>query len=196
MKKSLIVFILSFISIFTFSQEKAKSNEPKFSFGIHYINNIKNENYFTTNYSGVIGIDARYDLIKKEKYSFYGGITIDYFKEKKTKDYYSFDYKNTLMWNPNFGIDYDIFKSKLRPFFNFGFVFYTVKYDVKMLTPYFSDPLVVSNVTIKDNNATLSFQPGLRYKDKNWFLETSYKYVPEGRNVNIHLFTIGGGVIF
>lgn len=194
-----VLLLLLFASYTTYCQNsKDGANQNKFSAGIHYTYNFKNQNFFSSNYSGVLGLDFRYDIVSKNKLAFYGGIAIDYFKEKSSKEYNYFDYKNTLILNPNVGIDYNVFNSKLRPFFNLGLGIYNIKYTIPFASLINYDPIIqpYTSTTVSKTNYAISFQPGLRYKDRNWFVETSYKYLPQDSNVNIHLFTIGGGVRF
>jgi len=191
-----IFCLLLFTPMLSFSQESKILNNEKFSIGLHYVGNLRNENLISDNFNGTIGLDTKYVFAEKGVASFQGGITLDYLQARNEK-YEGLDFKNTIIWNPNVGIELDVFKTGLKPFFNLGYSFFSVKYTMQFASM-IGEPNFNQNPSDKKfNYSSLSINPGLRYHfKKSLFIETSYKYLPEDEKINIHFFNIGLGVKF
>lgn len=177
---------------FLFAQEE--TNKPtKFQVGVHYIGNLRNENIISDGFNGVVGVSCNYAVYQDEMISVFGGLTVDYLQ---TRDY--FLQNDILIWNPNASIEYDVFKGKLKPFFGFGYAFFSneFKFETSSFDP--SDPGFITRTT-KFNFNGLTINPGLKYHVSNLlFIEGSYKYFPinssdiDGK-ANTHFIYLGLG---
>ncbi|SEP55065.1 outer membrane beta-barrel protein [Flavobacterium urocaniciphilum] len=201
------VNLLAFLLIFTFgisiAQEESNYNDIRpFSLGLHYTGNLKNENGFSDNYNGILGLDVRYKFASRNSVNFQAGISFDYFKGKDFKESYSVEYNNALFINPHFGVELAVKETGFKPFLNLGYSFNYYSYTIygngfSVFDP--SDPSFsgYGSKKINENDAALTLQPGLRYCFKNGFYsELSYKYLPIESNVNVHLINLGLGYNF
>ena len=185
------------------AQEEKKSSENNlFSLGIHYSGNIRNENGFSDNYNGIAGLDIRYTFASSKCLNFQGGFSFDYFKGRDFRETKSVVYNSAMFFNPHLGVEFNINNTGFKPFLNLGYSFNTYNYTLydsgfSVFDP--SDPMFSGNRKFKfnENDSSISIQPGVRYCFKNsLFIETSYKYLPIEKNVNVHLFHLGLGYNF
>lgn len=198
MKKKIILSLLLLISIKFNAQEKVEIGEKKFLISLHYIGNLRTENFVSDNYNGVLGIDARYVLVNKKIFSLQAGLGLDYFKGRETN--YHIDLKNSLMINPNIGIEFNASKT-FKPFFNLGYSFFTAKYQIQQANFLTFDPMDPAiqtiSTTVKYDYNSISINPGFRlYFDKQFYAQADYKYLPIKTNFNVHLIAIGVGMHF
>lgn len=203
--KKLVLFILCFYSVANYAQvaDKSKSTDgKKFLLSLHYVGNLRNKNYISNGYNGLIGLDAKYIFAEAEKIKFQAGLNIDFLTgRKKENSFTHLDYKNTIIWNPNIGLETNLFNSNLKPFFNIGFSFFTVKEVIPISSFLISNPydpaISTSNNEMKFNESGLTINPGLRYYfDKLIYLQADYKYLPLHKNLNTHFINIGIGCNF
>ncbi|WP_396170149.1 outer membrane beta-barrel protein [Flavobacterium sp.] len=201
MKKKIILSLVLLVTFNFYSQDPKATNsnkENKYSVSIHYIGNLRNNNFVSDNYNGIAGIDAKYNLYSNADLSIQAGLGLDYFKAREIG--YQLDLKNSLMINPNIGIVLEVNKV-FKPFFNLGYSFFTSKYNIQQsyinsFDP--SDPAFITNLnTVKYNYDSVSINPGFRlFMDKSLYFQTDYKYLPVKTNFNLHLFTVGIGIQF
>ena len=192
MKKIITIIALAVTSI-VIGQVTFSSSSKKIQLGIHYVNNLKNENLISDEFKGLLGLDARYSIVNNDKFNFYGGLSLDYLQNKD-----QFFKKDAIIINPNIGIEYDVFKSNLRPFVNFGYAIFSTKYEY-YVTNY--DPVAPIETAIeKVNFSGITINPGFRIHASDLiFIEASYKYYPvnskdfEG-TANVHFINVGLGV--
>jgi outer membrane protein W len=196
MKKKIILSLLLLVSIKYNAQEKV---ENKFLISLHYIGNLRTENFVSDNYNGILGIDAKYILVNKKSFSLQGGLGLDYFKGRTSNNH--LDFKNSLMFNPNIGIEFNANKT-FKPFFNLGYSFFTAKYQIQQAYSPIYDPVVdpafqtISN-TVKYDYNSISINPGFRlYLNNQFYAQADYKYLPIKTNFNVHLIAIGAGIQF
>lgn len=195
MKKKIILCLLLLLSIKSTSQEKRSTEDNKFLISLHYVGNIRNDNFIGDNYNGVLGIDARYNLLKEKAFSVEAGLGLDFLNSRQSP--YNLDVKNALIINPNVGVVIDGNKT-FKPFLNLGYSFFTAKYTVSYSQLPSFDPLIQqSNSTLSFNYNSVSINPGFRlYFDDKVYFQTDYKYLPIGSNINAHLIAIGLGMNF
>lgn len=195
MKKKIILSLLLLLSIKSTSQEKIDTDDNKFLISLHYVGNIRNDNFIGDNYNGVLGIDARYNLIKEKSFSVEAGLGLDFLNSRQSTN--NLNVKNALLINPNIGIVIDGNKT-FKPFFNLGYSFFTAKYTISYSQLPSFDPLIQqSNSTMSFDYNSISINPGFRlYFDNKVYVQTDYKYLPIGSNINAHLFALGFGMIF
>jgi hypothetical protein len=195
MKKKIILSLLLLLSIKSTSQEKMGTENNKFLISLHYVGNIRNDNFIGDNYNGVLGIDARYNLLKEKSFSVQAGLGLDFLNSRQSP--YNLNVKNALLINPNVGIVLDGNKT-FKPFFNLGYSFFTAKYTVSYSQLPSFDPLIQqSNSTLSFNYNSISINPGFRlYFDDKVYFQTDYKYLPIGSNINAHFITLGLGMNF
>jgi hypothetical protein len=195
MKKKIILSLLLLLSIKSTSQEKMGTDDNKFLISLHYVGNIRNDNFIGDNYNGVLGIDARYNLLKEKAFSVEAGLGLDFLNSRQSP--YNLNVKNALLVNPNIGIVLDGNKT-FKPFLNLGYSFFTAKYTVSYSQLPSFDPLIQqSNSTLSFNYNSVSINPGFRlYFDDKVYFQTDYKYLPIGSNINAHLIAIGFGMNF
>lgn len=203
--KKLVLFIFCLYSIANYAQVKENnksSDSKKYLVSVHYVGNLRNNNFISNGYNGLIGLDAKYIFAEAEKIKFQAGLNIDFLTgRKKENSFTHLDYKNTIIWNPNIGLEGNLFNSNLKPFFNIGFSFFTVKEVIpisSLLNANPSDPAFSnSNNEMKFNESGLTINPGLRYYFKKLiYLQTDYKYLPLHKNLNTHFINIGLGCNF
>ncbi|GAB3722262.1 outer membrane beta-barrel protein [Flavobacterium koreense] len=198
MKNIIILSLLLLLSINSNSQEKVKQNDNKFLISLHYTGNIRNDNFVSDNYNGILGLNAHYVLFNNELISVQGGLALDYFQGRFIDN--QIDLKNRVMVNPNFGVEFNASKT-FKPFFNLGYSFFTAKYVIKMTRFNISspvDPLIQgSNTEVTNSFNGLSINPGFRlyFNDKVYF-QTDYKYLPIESNINAHILALGMGLKF
>lgn len=195
MKKKIILSLLLLLSIKSTSQEKRSTDDNKFLISLHYVGNIRNDNFIGDNYNGVLGIDARYNLLKEKAFSVEAGLGLDFLNSRQSP--YNLNVKNSLLINPNVGIVLDGNKT-FKPFFNLGYSFFTAKYTVSYSQLPSFDPLIQqSNSTRSFNYNSISINPGFRlYFDDKIYFQTDYKYLPIGSNINAHFIALGLGMNF
>ncbi len=188
--KKIILCVSLLFCCFVFSQNKT---DKKFLVSLHYIGNAGNKYIVNNEFNGLVGIDVRYNFYKNQKLSLTGGINLDYLQEN------SFFFENdALVFNPNIGVEINIFKAKLKPFFNLGYSFFSYKRDFDTFFGDEDDPAFTSS--IKDNFQGISLNPGLRlYFTKTFFAEASYKFIIYNssyfdESANTHYFQIGLGI--
>ena len=198
MKKKIILSLLLLLSIKSISQEKVNTHDTKFLISLHYIGNIRNHNFIGDNYNGVLGIDLRYNVLKEKSFSIEAGFGLDFLKSRHNS--YSLNFKNALLINPNVGVVLDVNKT-FKPFFNLGYSFFTAKYTLNGYaftgaSQY--DPLIQGvNYNQSFNYNSVSINPGFRLCfDDKVYLQTDYKYLPIGSNLNTHLISLGLGMNF
>ena len=192
MKKIVVVIALT-VSCLVLGQETVSNQSKKFQLGLHYVGNLKNENLISDEFNGIIGLDARYSIINKENLNFYGGLTVDYLKNKD-----QFFKKDAIIWNPNIGIEYDVFKSNFRPFLNLGYAFFSSEYEYFVIN---FDPIASPEyASEKVNFSGITINPGFRLHASDLiFIEASYKYFPVDSKdfkgtANVHLINVGLGI--
>jgi opacity protein-like surface antigen len=191
-----IFCLLLFTSMLSFSQESEISDKEKFSIGLHYVGNVRNENSISDNFNGIIGLDAKYVFAENGIASFQGGITLDYL-QARDRMFPGYSLKNTIIWNPNIGVELDVFKTGLKPFLNLGYSFFNTKYKIQFAHMIGEPEINQNSSNQKFKYDAFSINPGLRYHFKKLlFIETSYKYLPEDEKISIHFFNIGLGVKF
>ncbi len=191
--KKIIITLALIASNLVVAQEIASNQSKKIQLGIHYVLNNENENLISNHFTGVIGVDGRYNLLEKKHLIVQGGFTLDYLKNEN--DFFK---KDALIWNPNVGIEYDVFKSIFRPYLNLGYAFFSN--ELEYLTINF-DPSVAPEFTTKKVNFNgITINPGIRIHASDLiFIEASYKYFPvnskdfEG-TANVHFINFGLGV--
>lgn len=171
--KKLVLSVLLLSSFVSFSQDV--KNKSKFSVSLHYIGNLDDGSLVNHEYSGIIGLDARYSFYQNEKVSVSAGLGLDYLQESS-----NFFKNDALVFNPNIGIEVNAFNAKLRPFFNLGYSFFSYKINFDEFfvdsNPSF-DPVVVDQSKKYSFNG-ISLNPGLRYHFSDvLFAEGSYRYV-------------------
>jgi hypothetical protein len=202
LKKIIILSLLLLVTFKFYSQEpKAtiSNKENKFSVSIHYTGNLRNENFVSSNYNGIAGIDAKYNLYNNAYLGIQAGLGLDYFEAREIG--YELDLNNSLMINPNIGIVLDVNKV-FKPFFNLGYSFFTAKYSFKQTN--FIDPYDPYDPAfgplpseVKYNYNSLSINPGFRiFFNDNVYFQSDYKYLPIESNINAHLIAIGFGMNF
>jgi opacity protein-like surface antigen len=197
--KKIILSALLLSSLYSFSQDEGK-NSSKFSVSLHYIGNLDNGSLINHDYNGVIGLDARYSFFQNEKVNVSAGLGIDYLQESS-----KFFKNDALVFNPNIGVEVNIFNAKLRPFFNLGYSFFTYKIDFDNIffepNPSF-DPVISSGQSKKYNSNGISLNPGLRYHFSDvLFAEGSYRFVgfsleEMSGTSKTHFFQVGLGFKF
>jgi hypothetical protein len=198
MKKKIILSLLFLLSIKSNAQEKLGIDDAKFLISLHYTGNIRNENFVSDNYNGVLGIDLRYVLFKNENISLQGGLGLDYFKAREFGN--QIDLKNRVIFNPNIGIELEFNKS-FKPFFNLGYSFFTAKYQVQLTYLNSFDPAdpgfqSVSSELKYDFNS-ISINPGFRlYFNQKFYAQADYKFLPIESNIDAHFIAIGLGIHF
>jgi len=195
-KKLVLVFGL-LLSLNSVAQEQkvvdSKVNK-KFLVSLHYNVNLKNENIISENYNGLLGLDAKYVFYKNETIGIQGGIGLDYFIGEKTDE--NLDYKNTIIVNPNVGIEFSVGKH-FKPFFNLGLSVFSTRAKILNNNPLNEfDPLFnPSNAEIKFNYNNVSINPGFRvFFDSTVYLQADYKYLPLKANTNLHILAFGLGL--
>ncbi len=196
MKKRLILCLLVLLSIKSNAQKKDKITDDKFMISLHYTGNIRNNNFVSDNYNGVLGVDMRYVLFKNENISLQGGLGLDYFEAREIGN--QIDLKNKVIVNPNVGIEFELNKT-FKPFFNLGYSFFTAKYTINyiQLSPY--DPLIQPNLnsTQSYNFNSISINPGFRlFFNQKFYAQADYKFLPIQSNINGHILAIGLGINF
>ena len=191
--KKIIAIIALTISCIVVAQETTISSTNKIQIGIHYVGNLKNENLISDEFKGLIGLDGRYSLINDDKLNFYSGLSLDYLQNKD-----QFFKTDAIVINPNIGIEYDVFKSDIRPFVNFGYAFFSSKYEY-FVTNF--DPVApLETAYEKVNFSGITINPGFRIHASDLiFLEFSYKYFPVNSKdfdgtANVHFINVGFGV--
>lgn len=191
--KKIVVLITLAVSNLVVGQEASSNQSKKFQLGLHYVGNLKNENLISDEFNGIIGLDARYSIVNKESLNFYGGLTVDYLKNKD-----QFFKKDALIWNPNIGIEYDVFKSNFRPFLNLGYAFFSSEYEYFVIN---FDPIASpGNASEKVKFSGMTINPGFRLHASDLiFIEASYKYFPVDSKdfqgtANVHLINVGLGI--
>ena len=198
MKKKIILSLLILLSIKSNAQEKVVSNDNKFLISLHYTGNIRNDNFVSDNYNGVLGLDMRYVLFQNKNISLQGGLGLDYFKAREFGN--QIDLKDRVMFNPNIGIELEFSKS-FKPFFNLGYSFFTAKYQIQRTYINSYDPadpafLPISSEVKYDFNS-ISINPGFRlYFDQKFYTQADYKFLPIESNINAHIVAIGLGLTF
>ncbi len=194
MKKKIILCLLVLASIKSNSQEKIAINDTKFLISIHYTGNLRNDNFVSDNYNGILGLDAKYSLYRKTNFNIQAGLGLDYFKAREIGN--QLNLKNSIIVNPNIGIVLESNKV-FQPFFNLGYSFFTAKYTIQQSYNFINpnDPgfNTIPN-TAKYNFDSVSINPGFRlFMNKNLYFQTDYKYLPIKSNINAHLISIGFG---
>jgi hypothetical protein len=186
------------LSIKSNSQEKVKHNDNNFLISLHYTGNIRNDNFVSNNYNGILGLNAHYVLFNNELISVQGGLGLDYFQGRVIDN--QVDLKNRVMVNPNFGIEFNASKT-FKPFFNLGYSFFSAKYVIKTTNLNLFDPMDPAFQARSFENTetynSLSINPGFRlyFNDKIYF-QTDYKYLPIESNINAHILALGMGLKF
>lgn len=186
MKKIILILVLVLVLTWNgFSQSEKFMEDGNFLISVHYIGNIRNNNVISNDFNGIAGIDAKYNIIKSKKINFQGGINIDYIQSRRIYSYKTT--KNTLLFNPNFGVEIKVYKS-LRPFFNLGYNFIKITEKFKFNTATNFDPsLFQSGSTLSNNFNSLSINLGIRILlSEQIFIQTDYKYLPFETNFNVH----------
>lgn len=200
MKKKIILSLVLLVSFKFYSQDPKATNsnkENKYSVSIHYTGNLRNHNFVSDNYNGIVGIDAKYNLYSTTDFSLQAGLGLDYFKAREIGN--QLDLKNSLMINPNIGIVLEVNKV-FQPFLNLGYSFFTAKYYIQQSYVFIdpSDPgfNTITN-PVKYNFDSVSINPGYRlFMDDNLYFQIDYKYLPIKSNINAHLISIGLGYTF
>jgi opacity protein-like surface antigen len=194
-----VLFLFCLFSMTVFSQVESKKTDESFLVGLHYVNNSSNNNLLSENYNGVIGVDLKYKLVTTKIITLHPGLSFDFLTGSGSNQF-GLKYNSMTILNPNIGVELDVFKSNFRPFVSLGYAFVNYSYDIKFTSIQNFDPAFAASNTMKkvkysENN--FSLQPGFRYHFKKLiYLETSYKYLPIDKNVNLHLFNIGLGLRF
>jgi len=195
MKKKIILSLLLLLAIKSTSQEKKGADGNKFLISLHYVGNIRNDNFIGDNYNGVLGLDARYNVLKGKAFSVQAGLGLDFLNSRQSS--YNLNVKNALLINPNVGVVLDVNKT-FKPFFNLGYSFFTAKYTLNGYaftgaSQY--DPLIQGvNYNQSFNYNSVSINPGFRlYFDDKVYFQTDYRYLPIGSNINAHLIALGFG---
>lgn len=191
--KKLVVIIALAIGNLIVAQETTSNQSKKIQLGVHYVLNNENENLISNEFTGVIGLDVRYTLLEKDNLNIYGGLTLDYLKNKD-----NFFTKDALIWNPNIGIEYDVFKSIFRPYLNLGYAFFSNEFEYMVIN---FDPIISPEfASEKVNFNGITINPGFRVHASDLiFIEASYKYFPvnskdfEG-TANVHFLNFGLGI--
>lgn len=168
--KKIVLSILLLCSLVSFSQD-VKDDKSKFSLSLHYIGNLDDDNLVNHDYNGVVGLDVRYSFYHNNKIIISAGLGIDYLQESS-----NFFKNDALIFNPNIGIEVNVFNSKLKPFFNLGYSFFKYKINFEPFNP---DPIInPQSAEFSDNFKGISLNPGLRYHFSDvFFAEGSYRYV-------------------
>lgn len=198
MKKKIILSLLFLLSIKSNAQDKIDVDGNKFLISLHYLGNIRNENFIGDNYNGVLGINMSYNLLKEKSFSIQCGLGLDFLNSRKNQ--YNLKVKNALLVNPNIGIEFNASK-KFKPFFNFGYNFFTAKYQINQSYLITNNPQDPAIQTIYGDNRyqfnSLSINPGFRlYFDQKFYAQADYKFLPIESNVNAHIIAIGLGINF
>lgn len=198
MNKKIIACLLLLLSVRAISQEKNSTGGDKFLISLHYLGNIRNDNFIGDNYNGVLGLDARYILLKEKSLSVEAGLGLDFLNSRQNSN--NLNIKNALLVNPNIGVSINV-NQRFKPFFNLGYSFFTAKYVVNTNALNVFDPMDPAfqsgNFKQSLNFNSLSINPGFRlfFDDKIYF-QTDYKYLPVGSNVNAHFIALGFGMHF
>lgn len=199
MKKVLGLLCFYFCTTIVYAQKEA-TPQSKYWIGLHYVSNIDNKNLLSENYNGILGVDAKYNLLTGDIINLQGGVAIDFFSGKRDKDL-DLKYNMLFIVNPNIGGEFNVFTSNFRPFINVGYAYLNYSYNAELNILNTGDPLINPNnlkyIKLNFNEHSFSLQPGFRYIfTKSIYLESSYKYLPINNNFNMHFFTIGLGVHF
>lgn len=195
-KKLVLVFgiLLSLNSVAQEQKNVDNKVNKKFLVSLHYNANLKNENVISENYNGLVGLDAKYVFYRNESIAVQGGIGLDYFTGKKNNQ--NLDYKNTIIVNPNVGIEFSVGKH-FKPFFNLGLSVFTTRAKILNNNPLNQfDPLFnPTNAEMKFNYNSVSINPGFRvFFDSTVYFQADYKYLPIATNVNVHFIGVGLGI--
>lgn len=197
MKKKLIICFLLLASVKFYSQDKIMIKDNKFYISIHYVGNNRNHNFVSDNFNGIVGLDAKYKIYKNHNFIIQAGLGLDYFEGREIGS--QLDLENSLMINPNIGIELEVNKT-LKPFLNLGYSFFNATYNIQQSSGVFDpfDPLFNPIfLPITYNFDSFSINPGLRlFMGKNIFIQTDYKYLPIKSNINVHLISVGLGLTF
>jgi hypothetical protein len=198
MKKKIILSLLILLSIKSNAQEKDKITNNKFLISIHYTGNVRNDNFVSDSYNGILGLNAHYVLFNNELISVQGGLGLDYFQVRVIND--QVDLKNRVMVNPNFGIEFNACKT-FKPFFNLGYSFFSAKIVIETYTPSLFDPMDPAfqgrSFEMTESYNSLSINPGFRiYFDEKIYFQADYKFLPIESNINAHILALGIGIKF
>ena len=195
MKKILLFVLLSFS--FCFSQKQTLMDK-KFAVELHYLGNFRNKNFISDNYNGILGVDFRYKLAHTEIIDFNGGLTLDYFQGRTAANSINnFDFSDMLAINPNGNVVFNIKNTNFKPFASLGFTFLRLKYKpvTRLIQLNSNDPAFSNTPIFTENSTSLTIGAGFIYNfTDTYFFQTSYKYIPEKSNVNVHLINVGFGV--
>jgi opacity protein-like surface antigen len=187
MKK--ILYSLLLVSSSLFAQEE------KFMIGIHYVGDVSEEKKLPNNFNGLIGLEAKYRFKPLGIASFQAGISFDLL-DPRNSNFDNFDYDKTILWNPNIGVELDLFNSGLKPFVNIGYAFYNVSYTSNLIIVE-PDPSIQNPVKLEFDYNSITINPGIRYNFKKvLYLEANYKYLPVDKNNNLHFINAGLGARF
>jgi len=191
----ILIFSMMVFSTLVNAQEKKdkeKIEDKKILIAVHYNANFNNENRFSSNFEGLVGLDLKYVLHRHNSIGIHAGLDLDYFLAQRSKD--NLDYKNTLMVNPNVGIEFAASKH-FKPFFNVGLAVFSIKADIIRNQLFQFDPVFNQNAVFKINYSSISINPGFRvFFDSTVYFQADYKYLPIATNVNVHFAGVGLGI--
>lgn len=171
MKKKIILSFLLIFFIKSIAQQKNIDNDKKFQVSLHYSGNIRNDNFIGDNYNGILGVYARYTILKKVSFAIQAGLVLDCFQSRGNIN--QLKVKDALIVNPNIGIEFNASKS-FKPFINFGYSFFTAKFTLYSNT--FTgasqyDPLIQgTSFNQCFNYNSISINPGFKpYFDQKFY---------------------------
>jgi opacity protein-like surface antigen len=174
-----------------------------FSTSIHYVGNLRNENVISNNFNGVLGLDFRYNFNEKldKPIKVFLGIDFSLLKGRDAANSLTkVNYKNSILFNPYLGIEFNKISKKFKPNLAIGFGSMNSRFDTYSFLNYSPDfdPMINNSVReIKFSYNSISIAPEIRYFiTPNLFSNINYKYIPFGNKVNVHLINFGVGYKF
>jgi opacity protein-like surface antigen len=193
MKKIILIAVLVISSI-TLAQDKT-FGPKKFFLGVNYGLNLNSGFPISDDYNGNIAVDLHYSVFKRDIINVHAGMNLTYLSNNEF-----FFKKNLLTYNPNIGVEVDAFKSRLRPYVNFGYLFFSDEVENNTLFTSI-DPRSQGISLVNYKGFTLN--PGFRYYATELLsFEASYKYLQVNTNSNlakgnnVNTFNIGVGINF
>lgn len=195
MKKIILLAVLVISSI-SLAQDKMYGPK-KFFLGVNYGLNLNSGFPISDDYNGNIGIDLHYSVLKRDIVNVHAGMNFTYLSNNEF-----FFKKNLLTYNPNIGVEVDAFSSRLRPYINIGYLFFSDEVENSRIGLFPSTDPRSREISLI-NYKGLTLNPGFRYYATSLLsFEASYKYLQVDTNSNlasgnnVNTFNFGVGINF
>ena len=195
--KRIISAVVLLSGIGAFSQEAFQgesNNKERFQIGIQYNPIVSKNNFITDSFTGVAGLNVRYNIISAGIIDFNVGLNVSLLTADEN------EFSDMYIWNPNVVAEFNVFDFGLKPYLGVGYNFAKTTFDETVYDGYDpAAPMTIRSTDLKYDGWNIN--PGLRYYFKKLvFVDAGYNYTHLSNDFggveHVHTVNVGAGVRF